>query len=244
MRACHGLEEYARCVELQRIIWGEDITIPAPMFVVAAETGGQVLGAFEGGQMIGFILALAGIHQNHVFLHSHMAAVLPEHQNRGIGRTLKLAQREEALARGINLVEWTFDPLELRNAHFNLMRLGAVARRLIPNCYGITDSPLHAGLPTDRLVVEWWLQSKRTSNIIANKAPRASAEAVRISVPADIGDWKYKDRERALRVQSEIRQQFEQLFSRGYVAAALERAENLSHYILEPPGSPAARVEE
>ncbi len=235
MRRCASLAEYEACVKLERTVWGEDITVPSPIFVVAVETGGQVLGAFEGGRMIGFTLALAGIHGGKPFLHSHMTAVLPERQNAGVGRMLKLLQRDDALARGLDLVEWTFDPLELRNAYFNLVRLGAVVRRIIPNFYGITESPLHAGLPTDRLVAEWWLDSGRVKKILAGAAAPASKAAVRIAVPADIGEWKHKDQKRALDVQAEIRKQFERWFRQGYVAASLERGESSAHYVLERP---------
>jgi len=133
IRQCHSLDEYEEGVRLERVIWGEDITVPAPIFVVADHTGGQVIGAFDGEKLVGMTLALAGFRSSLRFLHSHMTAVLPEYQNRGVGRRLKLFQRQDALKRGIPLVEWTFDPLELKNAHFNLVRLGAVARRYIPD---------------------------------------------------------------------------------------------------------------
>ena len=90
-----------------------------------------------------------------------MVGVLAEYRDRGVGRLLKLAQREDALARQINRIEWTFDPLQLKNASFNIARLGAIVRHYIPNLYGRTSSPLHAGLPTDRLVAEWWVRSSR-----------------------------------------------------------------------------------
>ena len=121
--------------------------------------------------MVGFTLALAGVHEGRPFLHSHMTAVLESFRDRGVGRKLKLFQRDDALARGFQLVEWTFDPLELKNAHFNFMRLGAIARRFIPNCYGVTESPLHAGMPTDRLVAEWWLDSPRVNSLLSAAAP-------------------------------------------------------------------------
>jgi predicted GNAT superfamily acetyltransferase len=244
VRSCHSLQEYERCVELQRIVWGEDITVPAPVFVVATDTGGQVLGAFAGRRMIGFTLALAGLHGSKPFLHSHMTAVLPELQNRGVGGKLKLAQREDALARGIYLVEWTFDPLELRNAHFNLMKLGAIARRFIPNCYGVTESPVHAGLPTDRLMAEWWLRTKRVEQILAGASPAAADKAVRIPIPTDIGEWKIKERDRASRIQGELREQFQLWFGRGYAATALKRSGGVSNYVLEPSDSTAAGFEE
>ena len=148
-------------MDLQKKIWGEaDIEIePATLFVVAEETGGQVLGAFDGERLVGYTLALVGVRDGTVFLHSHMTGVLAGYRDRGVGRALKLFQREEALGRGIRLIVWTFDPLENRNAHFNLNRLGAIARKYLPNLYGTTTSPLHLGLPTDRLLAEWPLDS-------------------------------------------------------------------------------------
>jgi predicted GNAT superfamily acetyltransferase len=173
IRKCDQLSEFHRCVEIQRAVWGEsDLeTEPYVTFVVAHQTGGQVIGAFDGDLMVGFTMSLVGYRNNTVYLHSHMTGVLSPHRDRGVGRKLKLFQREEALTRGIRLVEWTFDPLETRNAHFNFNRLGAIARQLIPNFYGITTSPLHRGLPTDRLLVEWHLDSKRVIAAINDLLP-------------------------------------------------------------------------
>ena len=171
MRPCHGIEEFEACVRVERAVWkSADIdVVPIPLFVVAAETGGQVLGAFHDTELVGFTLAIAGWRERKPFLHSHMTAVLGAYRDRGIGRRLKLFQREDALARGIALIEWTFDPLIMKNAYFNFMRLGAIARRYLPNAYGITTSPLHAALPTDRLVAEWHLRSPRVRRVLAGK---------------------------------------------------------------------------
>src|SRR5208283_5546284 len=126
VRHCAKLAEFEECLRLEHAVWGhgEDIAVPVPIFAVAHHTGGQVLGAFDGPKMVGFTLALLGTRAKKAFLHSHMTAVLPEYRDQRIGRKLKLFQRDDALARGIDLVEWTFDPLELKNAHFNLVRLG------------------------------------------------------------------------------------------------------------------------
>src|SRR6266478_4592414 len=115
IRKCGALEEFHACVGLQREVWGEaDLEIePVTMFVVASVTGGQVLGAFDGEKLVGYTLAVVGLRQRVTYLHSHQTAVSATHRNRGVGRMLKLFQREEALGRGIRLVEWTFDPLEL-----------------------------------------------------------------------------------------------------------------------------------
>ena len=126
--------------------------------------------------MAGFVLAYPGIRDGRPYLHSHMAAVLPEFRDLGIGRRLKLVQREDALARGIPLIEWTFDPLQTKNAYFNICRLGAVARRYLTDVYGSTSSPLHAGLPTDRLVAEWHLESERVVDILTGKEPARGSQ--------------------------------------------------------------------
>jgi predicted GNAT superfamily acetyltransferase len=129
--------------------------------------GGQVLGAWAAEQLIGYALAIPGLRDGQPYFHSHMLAVAPEYRNRGVGKMLKLAQREDALARGIELIEWTFDPLEVKNAFFNIEKLGAIVRRYTPDFYGASTSPLHGNLPTDRLHAEWWLRTARVRALIA-----------------------------------------------------------------------------
>jgi predicted GNAT superfamily acetyltransferase len=234
VRHCSSIAEYEECVRIEHITWGEDISVPSAIFVVAHHTGGQVLGAFEEGKMIGFTLAIAGARHGKAFLHSHMTAVLPEYRGRGVGRRLKLFQRQDALERGIDVIEWTFDPLRFRNAHFNLARLGAIARRYIPDCYGVTASPLHLGLPTDRLVAEWWLSSQRVKSVLAENPLPAQGRVARISLPSILDQTQAHDRDAALRVQAEAREQFTKYFGEGYVAAAVESSGRAMNYLLEP----------
>jgi predicted GNAT superfamily acetyltransferase len=233
VRHCESLAEYEECVRLEIATWGEHLTVPAAVFVVAHHTGGQILGAYDGSRLVGFTMAMAGVRPGLQFLHSHMTAVLPEYQNRGIARRLKLLQREDALGRGIPLVEWTFDPLELKNAHFNLVSLGAVMRRYLPNCYGVTESPLHVGLPTDRLVAEWWLDSERVRNVLAGK-PLPLATREKISIPTNIGDVKRSDHAAGERIQSEVRRKFQRAFADGMVTTYIERRGADTEYCLEP----------
>jgi predicted GNAT superfamily acetyltransferase len=242
VRHCETLAEYEECVRLQLITWGEELVVPSGLFVVARETGGQTLGAFAGKQLVGFTLGLAGIHGRTQIIHSHMTAVLPEFRDRGIGRMLKQAQRNDALARGIHLVEWTFDPLELKNAHFNINRLGAVVKRYIPNCYGITESPLHAGLPTDRLVAEWYLDSPRVEAILRGDTPRPAAESARISIPSDVSERKQKDAAAGERVQSEMRRLFLARLGEGYIVIGLEIGPKEASYILEKSANVAVQI--
>jgi len=239
IRHCSTIPEYEECVRVEHATWGEEIAVPPAIFVVAHHTGGQVLGAYDQGKMIGFTLGLAGVRAGKPFLHSHMTAVLPECRDRGVGRRLKLFQRQDTLRRGIELIEWTFDPLEFRNAHFNLERLGAVARRYIPDCYGITESPLHAGLPTDRLVAEWWLNSERVKAILADDPMPTKGATERVSLPANLDEVRASDRAAALKMQSEAREQFEKFFHQGYVATSLESGQMTTDYILEPAASVA-----
>jgi predicted GNAT superfamily acetyltransferase len=227
IRKCDGLEELKACVALQKEVWKfEDVDlVPLRMFVVSQKIGGQIIGAFDGNELVGFAFSIPGSRAGHAYLHSHMLAVRDTWRNHGLGRRLKLAQREDALQHGFELLEWTFDPLEIKNAHLNLARLGAIARRYSINHYGYSSSPLQGGLPTDRLVAEWWLKSKRVLNLLEkNQAPQFQVEK-KIEVPAQIYAWKASanDRARAAEIQKRNREQFLQAFSQGLVALGYQR---------------------
>jgi predicted GNAT superfamily acetyltransferase len=229
--------EFGVCVRLQQAIWGyaEIDTVPDQMFVVAKKTGGQVLLAFDGERAVGFALAFVALKETGAYLHSHMVGVLAEYCDRGVGRLLKLAQREDALARRIDLIQWTFDPLQLKNARFNIARLGAVVRHYIPNLYGRTSSPLHAGLPTDRLVAEWWVRSSRVEAAISNSSTvMASGKGKRIAIPVDIRPLCQTQPRVAAEIQSRVRARFEELIAAGYAATGFELNKEEGVYLLEP----------
>jgi predicted GNAT superfamily acetyltransferase len=238
IRHCTTLTEFEDCLRLEHEVWGwgDDITVPVPLFVVAHHTGGQVLGAFDGTKMVGFTLALSGARGGQTFLHSHMTAVLPEYRDGGVGRRLKLFQRDDAIRHGIGLIEWTFDPLELKNAHFNLVRLGAIVRRYIPNCYGITNSPLHAGLPTDRLVAEWWLDSPRVKAMVEANPLLEHGEPQRFSLPAGVAEIKMADPSTAARIQAGLRDYFLRAFGNGQAVTSIERRGEQIDYIFRAAG--------
>jgi predicted GNAT superfamily acetyltransferase len=227
IRNCQGLDEMRACVSLQKEVWGfsDAELVPLRMFVVADKIGGQVIGAFEGNELAGLALAVPGVRGGHAYLHSHMLAVRKKSRNAGLGRRIKLFQREDALARGFALIEWTFDPLEIKNAYLNIEKLGAIARRYTVNQYGITTSPLQAGLPTDRLVAEWWLKSKRVENLL-NAGTRARFQTVKtITVPAQIYEWKASParKEQAKEVQNCNREDFLHALADGLVVLGYER---------------------
>jgi predicted GNAT superfamily acetyltransferase len=227
IRQCRGLEELRTCVALQKEIWNfsDDELVPLRMFVVAEKVGGQVMGAFEDKEMIGFALSVPGTRSGHLYLHSHMLAVRKEHRNSGLGRRLKLLQREDALARGIELIEWTYDPLEIKNAYLNIEKLGAISRRYNINQYGITSSPLQGGLPSDRLIAEWWLKSKRVERLLATGKNAAFEQSAAIEVPAQIYQWKAaaETRGKAQQIQERNREQFLRAFESGLTVLGYQR---------------------
>jgi predicted GNAT superfamily acetyltransferase len=238
IRPCEGFDELEACVQLQIETWGYDDSdvIPRKTFRVAQSIGGQVIGAFDtaipGGSpndLVGFVFSLPGVKARpdlpQAYLHSHMLAVKDAYRNRGLGRELKLEQRREALSRGIRHIEWTFDPLEIKNAFLNIRRLGAIVRSYRPDFYGVSSSRLQGGLPTDRLVAEWQLDSRRVQAVISGQPVVEYEVKEQIEVPASIYEWKSTDagRERALLVQSENRAQFQRAFSNGLAVLGFTR---------------------
>lgn len=264
VRPLHTLDEFRRCVQIAREVWGDsDLdTEPYVTLAIADHTGGQVLGAFDGDLMVGFTKAYVGLHGQKPYLHSHMTGVLPSHRDRRVGRYLKLFQREDALRRGIRLVEWTFDPLETKNAHFNINRLGAICRRYIPNFYGITTSPLHRGLPTDRLLVEWHLDTKRVVAAVNDldpgprecpvhvhlPIPAASRSAVSVgghseavaqdelvrALPSSLQGTTASRTTPLIEIQSRIRAEFIDWFSKGYAVLGVRSTVSGVDYCLAP----------
>ena len=219
LRNLQDVEEFRACVVLQKEVWGfaDNELVPLRIFSLAPKIGGQVIGAWDGDKLVGFAFSIPGIRNGHSYLHSHMLAVAAAYRNSGLGRRLKLFQREDAIELGYELMEWTFDPLEIKNAYLNIERLGAIARRYNINQYGITSSPLQGFLPTDRLVAEWWLKSRRVESLLDTGEQRSFREEMRIEVPTEIYEWKAQPetRQKAADVQLRNREQFLKAFANG-----------------------------
>jgi predicted GNAT superfamily acetyltransferase len=234
VRALTQHAEFNAAVRLQQEIWGFDEIelLPVRLFVVATKIGGQAFGAYSGERMVGFCLAIPGLKPGgKYYLHSHMLGVRPEFRNSGVGRMLKMKQREDAISREIDLIEWTFDPLEIKNAYFNMERLGAIVRRYVLNQYGTTSSRLHGGLPTDRCIAEWWLKTPRVDAIVHDKPFERGPIEAKISVPADIAKIREHDSRRAREVQLRISEEFGQAFDRGLSVVGFERTEQAGNYV-------------
>jgi predicted GNAT superfamily acetyltransferase len=190
------LDEFAQVVELERVIWGPgyEEVVPVPILTVTAMRGAVVIGAFDGGRMIGFVYSMPGIKDGRPMQWSHMLGVLDEFRSAGVGRALKLLQRDRTLAMGLDLVEWTYDPMQAMNAHLNFAKLGVVVTEYEENVYGESSSPLHRGNPTDRFVAEWWVREPHVVRRIGAAGPftiRTSevSDAVPANRIAANGEW-------------------------------------------------------
>jgi predicted GNAT superfamily acetyltransferase len=229
-------DQFRGAVELQKAIWGFDDVdlLPVRFFIVVTKIGGQAFGAYDGDRMVAFCIAIPGLKRggNETYLHSHMLGVLPEYRDYGIGRLLKLQQREEALAQGVQLIEWTFDPLELKNAYFNIERLGCIVRRYVRNQYGISSSRLQGGLPTDRCTAEWWIATEWVDAAIERRERVRSEIVARIVIPNDIERLKRDDPHAARMIQSEVSAQFMAHFEKGLAVVGFEKSDAWGSYLL------------
>ena len=234
IRPLASLAEYYQSLGLQKRVWGFDESdLVAPrLFGVFARIGGSCLGAFLDGKLVGFTLAFAAFKPTgQRYWHSHMAAVEPALQHKGIGYLLKLRQREEAIACGLDLIEWTFDPLQARNAYFNIEKLGVRIEGYLPNFYGVTSSELHGAIPTDRLVAAWHLRSRRVVDRLAGKRPAHRGGGRRIEIPARISE---EQRDRAVAIQDRVRAEFQAAFAAKYLVTHFERGAGSGAYHLAP----------
>ncbi len=262
-----SIEECRIIEELQRQVWGShDIEVaPDHLILTMAKEGGIVLLAQDGtGQPVGFAYGFLGqTEQNALKLASHQVGVLPAYQNRGIGYQIKLAQRDAALARGLDLISWTFDPLESRNARFNLQKLGAVGNTYLRDLYGSMRDQLNQGLPTDRFRVDWWLKSEHVISRLTGRpgepwlaaldypllnpaerlengftAPLDSfdpptTDFCLVEIPADIQEIKVQAPDLAMKWRIQTRQIFELAFETGYTAVEMLRREDRNYYLLQ-----------
>lgn len=187
IRALTTLDECRQVVALEKDVWeytdAEDV-VPAPVLIVGIKRGAILLGAFDdAGRMKGFVYSIPAIKDGRLTQWSHMLGVTRDARGWGVGRRLKLAQWEHALAMGIELIEWTFDPIQAVNAHLNFARLGVVAEEYEENIYGESSSPLHRGTPTDRLVVQWKLTAPHVERRLASDGVALVRDASVSSAP-------------------------------------------------------------
>lgn len=242
IRECITIDEFDSCISLQREVFGlPELEIsPRRHLIVSRQAGGWTLGAFVAGQLVGFVHQMAAVREDTVFGYSHMMAVAREYQNKGVGAQLKWSQRERAISEGRNFIKWTWDPLQARNAHFNLNRLGVTVRSYAANFYG-TDyatSPRPAGTPpagidSDRLFAEWQLQSARVMKLAAGTPWSIDQSVARtIQIPPDWNSLCTRDPGAARAEQLRVRSEFQKAFADGLECAGFERATDQPRYLL------------
>ena len=243
IRECTTIEEFDGCAALQREAFGlPDLELsPRRHLIVSRQAGGWTLGALQPDRLVGFVHHLAAVRGDEVFGYSHMMAVAKDYQNKGVGLRLKLAQRERAMQDGRKLIKWTWDPMMARNAHFNLNRLGATVDAYADNYYGVdynTDSSLaeKVGLPSDRLIATWNLDSVRV-NALANgaTAPVEAKPVTSVAIPAEWTAFVKQDPKRARDEQARVRDEFKKAFEQRLICAGFERGEKESRYLLFEP---------
>jgi len=235
IRLLKTIAQIRPCEELQVAIWNmpdAQDAVPAHQLLTAAKYGGMVMGAFDGDRLIGLAYGFVGLHEGRPILCSHMNGVLPEYRGQGVGYALKVQQRLAALERGLEVMHWTYDPMELVNGNLNIRRLGGTSRTYEVNLYGTMSDGLNAGLPTDRLVVEWDLFAPRVRQALASgsaPAPErreclafdgaalpADGRSLALTLPRQFQQIKRTNPAEALRWREVARQAFGLAFAAGY----------------------------
>jgi predicted GNAT superfamily acetyltransferase len=238
IRECTTIDEFDRCVALQREAFGlPDLELsPRRHLIVSRQAGGWTLGAFVADRMVGFVHHLAAVRGNEIFGYSHVMAVAKDYQNKGVGARLKWAQREKALRDGRKLIKWTWDPMMARNAHFNLNRLGATVQSYLDDFYGVdygADKDERPGLPSDRLSATWDIDSARVHALAKGVETLFEGKRVgTIAIPADWNALVKRDVQRARDEQTRVREEFKRAFAEKLICAGFERGEEQSRYVL------------
>ncbi|MBI2922832.1 MAG: acetyltransferase [Planctomycetes bacterium] len=225
------VEDYAAIERLQKAVWKfEDREIiPRNELITIQRNGGLVLGAWDGPKMAGFVFGFLGLEGRRLQHASRMLAVLDEYRNLGLGRRLKMAQRREVLKQRVGLMTWTFDPLQSRNAHFNIAVLGGTAREYLVDLYGPSSSVLNRGLPTDRLLLRWDLRRPR-----GRRYRLEEARALRtIAVPVDVNRMLERDPAGVLRERMRVRREIRAAFRAGWeITGFASDGKSESRYVL------------
>ncbi|CAH0192124.1 hypothetical protein SRABI96_01697 [Peribacillus sp. Bi96] len=255
IKSLSTLEDLQEVQRLEILVWGMDC-VPTHQTITAVKNGGLVLGGYINDQLVGFQYSFPGFKDGRVFLCSHMLAIHPAHQKKGYGRLLKLAQREEALKKGYDLIKWTYDPLESVNANLNIGKLKAVCSTYMEDCYGNMKDTLNEGLSTDRFVVEWNIRQvgkeetslpENSTHIVTTEMNdqgfpyikdyhlETNADVVAIPIPTDIQKIKKGDLRLAIDWRSKTGELFKTLFANGYVVVGIEReqGEHIQNYLLK-----------
>lgn len=239
IRECVSIEDFQQCIELERAVWqDEDIDImPTRLYMISKACCAPTIGAFDSsGRLVGFVHTMLALVGRNVAYHSHMAAVVEDLRHRDIGYRIKLAQRQSAIDAGIPMIFWTFDPLQSRNAHFNINKLGAIVRRYEVNYYGEGSSTVFdAGVPSDRIFAEWWVSSPHVESVLAGRRPDFDGPE-RVTIPDDINQIRAASIDDHLKWRLGARENFLNRMEKGTIVRGFARDSERreSYYIFGP----------
>lgn len=241
IRECVSIEDFKQCIELERAVWKDDDIgiMPIRLYMISKACNAPTIGAFDqAGRLVGFLhTSLAVIGKNVVF-HSHLAAVLEGLRHKEIGASMKLAQRNRAIELGIPLIIWTFDPLQSRNAHLNINKLGAIIRRYEVNYYGEDLSSVFGslGIPSDRIFAEWWVKSSHVESALSGQRPKIEAGSSFVEIPDNIDAVGARSTDEHLKWRLRSRTDFQRELGRGLIARGFERSADseTSRYLFGP----------
>lgn len=236
IRECSSIEDFQQCIELERAVWKDDDVgiMPIRLYMISKACNAPTIGAFESsGRMVGFVHTMIALMDKHVVYHSHLAAVLEDLRHQDIGFRMKLAQRQHAMKAGVPLIIWTFDPLQSRNAHLNINKLGAIVRRYEVNYYSEGLSTVFdSEVPTDRIFAEWWVSSPHVESVLAGNRPHVEDRAASVLIPEDINKVRSRSVDEHLKWRIRVREDFQNALAGGLIVRGFERADGTSRYLL------------
>ena len=236
IRECSSIDDFQQCIDLERAVWKDDDVgiMPIRLYMISKACNAPTIGAFEpSGRLVGFVHTMIALMDKNVVYHSHLAAVAEDLRHQDIGFRMKLAQRQHALTAGVPLIIWTFDPLQSRNAHLNINKLGAVIRRYEVNYYSEGLSTVFdSGVPSDRIFAEWWVSSPHVSSVLDGNRPYVEPQAESVLVPEDINKVRAGSVQEHRRWRMRVREGFQSALAGGLIVRGFERADGTSRYLL------------
>ena len=236
IRECISVEDFQQCLDLERAVWKDDDIgiMPIRLYMISKACNAPTIGAFDlSGRLVGFVHTMIALMNGRVVYHSHLAAVLEDLRHKDIGFRMKLAQRQHAINAGVPLIMWTFDPLQSRNAHLNINKLGAVIRRYENNYYseGLSNV-FDTGVPSDRVFAEWWVSSPHVQSVLAGNKPSVEGQVKTVLIPEDINKVRSSSVDEHRKWRLRVREEFKNALGNGLIVRGFERADGTSRYLL------------
>jgi predicted GNAT superfamily acetyltransferase len=227
IRECLSIDDFQQCIELERLVWNDDDIdiMPIRLYMISKNCNAPTFGAFtSSGRLIGFVHTSLALLDKNIVYHSHLAGVIEELRHKDIGYQLKLAQRQHAIAAGVPMIFWSFDPLQSRNAHFNINKLGAIIRTYKINYYGEgVSSVFDSHLPSDRVIAQWWIGSPHVENVLRGNRPNVETPDSNVEIPDNIDAIRAESLEEHINWRMKVREDFLAALEQGSIVRGFVR---------------------